>query len=113
MRQTFERIVDRKATIVQSLAKDLEEAEQQYQVALRTHLQNMDQLMGMITSHSIIALRSFYKYHISSYCLPKLWSYSFLTDFQVKRTKKLENEYQTELKTLKAEFDTERCMHGY
>ena len=47
MSQTFERIVDRKDAIVQSLAKDLEEAEEQYQVALRTHLQNVDELIGM------------------------------------------------------------------
>ena len=48
MSQTFERIVDRKDSIVQSLAKDLVEAEEQYQVALRTHLQNVDQLIGKV-----------------------------------------------------------------
>ena len=48
MSQTFKRIVDRKDAIVQSLAKDLEEAEEQYQVALRTHLQNVDELIGML-----------------------------------------------------------------
>ena len=44
--QTFERVVDRKDAIIRSLAKDLEEAEEQYQVALRKHLQNMDDLIG-------------------------------------------------------------------
>jgi len=48
MSQTFERVVDRKDAIVQSLAKDLDEAEEQYKVALRTHLLNVDQLMGKI-----------------------------------------------------------------
>ncbi len=46
MSQTFERVIDRKDSIVQSLARDLEEAEEQYQVALRTHTHNVDQLIG-------------------------------------------------------------------
>ena len=33
--QTFERIVDRKDAIIKSLSQDLEEAEEQYQLALR------------------------------------------------------------------------------
>ena len=33
--QTFERIVDRKDAIIKSLAQDLSEAEEQYQLALR------------------------------------------------------------------------------
>lgn len=48
MGQTFERTVDRKDAIIRSLAKDLEEAEEQYQVALRKHLQNMDDLIGKL-----------------------------------------------------------------
>lgn len=46
MSQTFERIVDRKDAIISSLAKDLEEAEQQYQVALRSNLYKVDDLLG-------------------------------------------------------------------
>ena len=46
MSQTFERVVDRKDAIIKSLAKDIEEAEEQYQVALRSHLQNVDDLIG-------------------------------------------------------------------
>ena len=46
MSQTFERTVDRKDAIIRSLAMDIEEAEEQYQVALRKHLQNMDDLIG-------------------------------------------------------------------
>ena len=46
MSQTFERTVDRKDAIIRSLAQDIEEAEEQYQVALRRHLQNMDDLIG-------------------------------------------------------------------
>ena len=47
MSQTFERVVDRKDAIIGSLAMDLTEAEQQYQVALRSHLHKVDDLMGM------------------------------------------------------------------
>lgn len=43
--QTFERIVDRKDAIIKSLAQDLSEAEEQYQLALRSHLQNIDELV--------------------------------------------------------------------
>ncbi|XP_063674868.1 dynein regulatory complex subunit 2-like isoform X2 [Bolinopsis microptera] len=43
--QTFERIVDRKDAIIKSLSQDLAEAEEQYQLALRSHLQNIDQLV--------------------------------------------------------------------
>ena len=44
--QTFERIVDRKEAILKSLVKDSDEAEEQYQVALRSHTQNIDKLIG-------------------------------------------------------------------
>lgn len=47
MSQTFERVVDRKDAIISSLAKDLEEAEEQYQVALRSHIHQVDDLLGM------------------------------------------------------------------
>eukprot|EP00112_Aurelia_sp_Birch-Aquarium-sp1_P015187 Seg3346.2 transcript_id=Seg3346.2/GoldUCD/mRNA.D3Y31 product="Dynein regulatory complex subunit 2" protein_id=Seg3346.2/GoldUCD/D3Y31 len=43
--QTFERIVDRKEAILKSLVKDSDEAEEQYQVALRSHTQNIDKLI--------------------------------------------------------------------
>ena len=43
--QTFERVIDRKDAIIKSLAKDIEEAEEQYQIALRSHLQNIDSLI--------------------------------------------------------------------
>ena len=46
LNQTFERIVDRKDAILKSLVKDSDEAEEQYQVALRSHIQNIDELIG-------------------------------------------------------------------
>jgi len=44
--QTFERVVDRKESVVKSLGKDLLEAKEQYSMALRSHLQNVDNLIG-------------------------------------------------------------------
>ena len=44
--QTFERVVDRKESVIKSLAKDLQEAEDQYSMALRSHLNNVDELVG-------------------------------------------------------------------
>ena len=44
--QTFERIVDRKDAILKSLVKDLDEADEQYQVSLRSHIQSIDKLIG-------------------------------------------------------------------
>jgi len=44
--QTFERIVDRKESVIKSLAKDVAEAEEQYSMALRSHLHNVDRLVG-------------------------------------------------------------------
>ena len=92
--QTFERMVDQKDAIIQSLAKDLEEAEEQYQVALRAHQQNVDSLIGTLPIS---------KY--SGLC------YNFIiivTDFQAKRTAKLERDYREELDMLQREFDVER-----
>ncbi|XP_071946491.1 dynein regulatory complex subunit 2-like [Antedon mediterranea] len=45
--QTFERVVDRKDSVIKSLVKDLGEAEEQYSMALRSHLQNMDHLIDL------------------------------------------------------------------
>jgi len=45
--QTFERVIDRKEAIIKSLVKDIEEAEEQYQMALRSHLQNVDKLIDL------------------------------------------------------------------
>ena len=44
--QTFERVIDRKDAVIKSLSKDIAEAEEQYAMALRSHLQNVDYLSG-------------------------------------------------------------------
>lgn len=54
--QTFERVVDRKDAVIKSLAKDLMEAEEQYSMALRSHLQNIDNLIGNI--NELICVKS-------------------------------------------------------
>jgi hypothetical protein len=48
--QNHERDVDRKDAIIQMLDRDLEEAEDQFQMALRSHLANMDKLIDLQVS---------------------------------------------------------------
>ncbi|XP_056418228.1 dynein regulatory complex subunit 2 [Hyla sarda] len=47
LHQTFERVVDCKDNVIKSLIKDVDEAEEQYTHALRSHLQNIDQLLEL------------------------------------------------------------------
>ena len=63
MNQTFERIVDQKDSIIQSLVKDLEEAEDQYQTAIKSHLYNIQKLLG------IIYIDYIYVYHSLTYVI--------------------------------------------
>lgn len=46
MKETFQRRVDGKNALIRSLAKDIEEAEEQYQVALRRHLVKLDEMLA-------------------------------------------------------------------
>ncbi|KAL7891580.1 hypothetical protein AOLI_G00010560 [Acnodon oligacanthus] len=45
--QTFERVLDRKDSVIRSLVSDLSEAEQQSALALRAHLQCLDRLLEL------------------------------------------------------------------
>ena len=47
MSQTFERIIDRKDSVIKSLVKDLQEAEEQYSMAMRSHFENADKLIDL------------------------------------------------------------------
>lgn len=47
MSQTFERIIDRKDSVIKALVKDLQEAEEQYAMAMRSHFQNVDNLIDL------------------------------------------------------------------
>jgi len=55
--QSHERDVDRKDAIILMLDKDLEDAEEQYQTALRSHLQNIDELIDVQDSR-LLALEN-------------------------------------------------------
>ncbi|NXX51445.1 DRC2 protein, partial [Tricholaema leucomelas] len=45
--QTFARVMDGKDSVIESLATDLEEAEEQHAQALRSHLRNIDRLLRL------------------------------------------------------------------
>ncbi|TPP56148.1 Coiled-coil domain-containing protein 65 [Fasciola gigantica] len=45
--QTFERIIDRKDSIIKTLIKDLNEAEEQHMMSLRFHIDNVDRLIDL------------------------------------------------------------------
>ncbi|XP_067832424.1 dynein regulatory complex subunit 2 [Heptranchias perlo] len=57
--QTFERIVDRKDSVIRALTKDLEEAEEQYATALRNHVQNVDKLVDLQRSRLLLLENEF------------------------------------------------------
>lgn len=67
--QTFERVIDRKEAIVKSLVKDIEEAEEQYQMALRSHLQNVDRLIGKCMHMDKMALNKYLSSTMVTYIL--------------------------------------------
>jgi len=47
LRNGFEKTLDRKNAVIQMLASDLDEAEEQYRLAMRTHLGNIDALIDL------------------------------------------------------------------
>ena len=47
VRHSFEKTLDRKNAVIQMLSMDLAEAEEQYRLALRTHLGNVDSLIDL------------------------------------------------------------------
>merc|ERR1711965_655060 len=58
--QNHERDVDRKDAILQMLDRDLEEAEDQYQMSLRSHLVNIDELIKLHDSRLFALERNFH-----------------------------------------------------
>lgn len=83
--QNHERDVDRKDAILQMLDRDLEEAEDQFQMALRTHLQNLDALIQLHDSRL--------------YALEK----NFQTEL-----KTMQNDFHTEKENMLAKFKQEK-----
>lgn len=57
--QNHERDVDRKDAIIQMLDRDLEEAEDQFQTALRAHLRNLDRLIDLQDSRLLALEQEF------------------------------------------------------
>lgn len=53
--QTFERVIDRKDAIIKSLVKDLDEAEEQYQTAFKSHIQNLKKLLDFQGERLLVA----------------------------------------------------------
>jgi hypothetical protein len=47
MSQTFERIIDRKDSVIKALVKDLQESEEQYAMAMRSHFENVDHFIDL------------------------------------------------------------------
>merc|ERR1719221_539455 len=63
--QNHERDVDRKDAILQMLDRDLDEAEEQHQVAVRSHLLNVDRLLEIQNSR-LLALEDEFKRDVST-----------------------------------------------
>ena len=57
--QNHERDVDRKDAIIQMLDRDVEESEDQFQRALRSHLQNVDELIELQDARLLRAEKDF------------------------------------------------------
>ena len=66
--QTFERIMDRKSAVIQQLAKDLEESEEQSRMATRSHQQNLGKLMEVssLTFECALIILFRFKHHLST-----------------------------------------------
>ena len=50
MSQTFERVVDRKEAVIHLLERDIYDSEEQYNMAFRSHVQNVDRLISTLFS---------------------------------------------------------------
>ncbi|KAG7380503.1 Dynein regulatory complex subunit 2 [Phytophthora pseudosyringae] len=83
--QNHERDVDRKDALIQMLDRDLEEAEEQFQMALRAHLLNVDELIDL-QDERLLGLEK-----------------EFESDLR-----ELEHEFQTEKNKLAAQHTMER-----
>ena len=61
--QTFERIIDRKDSVIKAMVKDLSEAEEQYAMGLRSHIKNVDDLIDL-QKEQLNAARDKYEFEI-------------------------------------------------
>ncbi|XP_055862303.1 dynein regulatory complex subunit 2-like isoform X2 [Biomphalaria glabrata] len=67
MSQTFERVIDRKDAVIKSLMVDIAEAEEQYAMALRSHIQNSDNLLELQKTRLDTLIREYY-YELEIIC---------------------------------------------
>lgn len=67
MREVFQRKVDCKNALIHSLAKDVEEAEEQYRVALRRHLVKLDEMVAF-QQKRVKNLEQEYKTELDTIC---------------------------------------------
>ena len=61
--QTFERIIDRKDSVIKAMVKDLLEAEEQYSMGLRSHIKNVDDIIDL-QKEQLLTNREKYEHEI-------------------------------------------------
>jgi hypothetical protein len=62
MSQTFERIIDRKYTVIKALVKDIQESEEQYAMAMRSDVANVEGLIDLQREQLEAAKKKFENY---------------------------------------------------
>ncbi|KAH9525692.1 Dynein regulatory complex subunit 2 [Bulinus truncatus] len=65
--QTFERVIDRKDAVIKSLTTDIAEAEEQYSMALRSHIQKTDYLLDLQKNRLDTLIHEYY-YELEIIC---------------------------------------------
>mmetsp|Transcript_3603 Transcript_3603/g.10620 ORF Transcript_3603/g.10620 Transcript_3603/m.10620 type:complete len:329 (-) Transcript_3603:441-1427(-) len=106
MSQNHEREVDMKDAIIQMLDRDLDEAEEQHQMALRSHLRNMDTLIDFF-QNNMLDLRRHFEDELSVV----MDQYSKERREMLQRHMDLHEEYMQILDMQKAQFDAEEEEH--
>ena len=96
--QTFERIMDRKSAVIQQLAKDLEESEEQNRMATRAHQSNLGKL-NEVDRIVIFIQFFFFKNSHQKFRFNNRWWMIWRNDFKRswKRIKKLLTQTQQHL----------------
>lgn len=95
--QTFERIMDRKSAVIQQLAKDLEESEEQNRMATRAHQSNLGKLNEV--NRIVFFIQNFFKNFHQKFRFNNRWWMIWRNDFKRswKRIKKLLTQTQQHL----------------
>lgn len=93
--QTFGRIIDRKDTVIKASTKDIEEAEEQYNMALRSFLEAIEKMIGLIFVN--LSHRSY------------ISVFSVWTEIHTSTIDKLLHQYEQDVEQIKYEFREERA----